>query len=63
VTERRSDDDPEVAEGDLTEQHRALIDDSDDSGDDVPATVPDGVDPADAQEQHRPVGFDEDDYR
>ncbi len=63
MAERWSDDDPEVAEGDLSEQHRDLVDDPDDSGDDPATGVPDGVDPADAQEQRQPVGFDDDDYR
>ncbi|SDT53172.1 hypothetical protein [Jiangella sp. DSM 45060] len=62
MTERWHDDDPEVAEGDLSEQHRDLVDDPD-SGDDAESDVPDGVDPADAQEQRQPVGFDDDDYR
>ncbi|TDD69121.1 hypothetical protein E1262_13955 [Jiangella aurantiaca] len=62
MAERWSDDDPEVAEGDLSEQHRDLVDEADDS-DDTAADVPDGVDPADAQEQRQLVGFDEDDYR
>jgi hypothetical protein len=61
VVDRWSDE-PEVAEGDLADQRRGLLDDPDDS-DDVAAPVPDGVDPADAQEQHQSVGYGEDDYR
>ncbi|WP_158602890.1 hypothetical protein [Jiangella rhizosphaerae] len=58
----RWNDDLEVAEGDLTEQLRDLVDDADDP-EDAAADVPEGVDPADAQEQRLPVEFDEDDYR
>jgi hypothetical protein len=56
-------DDPEVAEGDLSEQSRDLLDDLDDTGDDGDGPLPDEVDPADAQEQHQSVGYGEDDYR
>ncbi|WP_157987839.1 hypothetical protein [Jiangella endophytica] len=62
MTERWNGDDPEVAEGDLSEQHRDLLDDPN-GPDDTAAAVPDDVDPADAQEQRQPVGFDDDDYR
>lgn len=63
MTQRWSDDDLEVPEGDLSEQSRGVIDDPDDSGVDDAAGVPDDVDPADAQEQRLRVDFDEDDYR
>ncbi|MBB5785843.1 hypothetical protein [Jiangella mangrovi] len=62
MVERWSDD-PEVAEGDLTEQARDLLDDPEALDDDGDGPVPDGVDPADAQEQHQSVGYGEDDYR
>ncbi|TDC51398.1 hypothetical protein E1212_12455 [Jiangella ureilytica] len=65
MVERWSDQ-PEVAEGDLSEQSRELLDDAadlGDVGDDDGGTVPDEVDPADAQEQHQSVGYGEDDYR
>lgn len=55
--------DPEVPEGDLSEQHRDLLDDSDGPDDDGAGSLPDEVDRADAQEQHQSVGYDEDDYR
>ncbi|WP_162606453.1 hypothetical protein [Jiangella asiatica] len=60
MVERRTDENPLAAEGDLTEQERSLLNDGDDPGD---PPVPEGVDPADAQEQHRAVEYDEDDYR
>lgn len=56
-------DHPEVAEGDLSEQSRDLLDDPEGAGDDGDGPVPDEVDPADAQEQHQSVGYGEDDYR
>ncbi|WP_026875108.1 hypothetical protein [Jiangella gansuensis] len=60
MVERRRDENPLAAEGDLTEQERAVVGDADEPAD--PA-VPDGVDPADAHEQQQAVEYDEDDYR
>jgi hypothetical protein len=51
---------------DLAEQQREVIDDPEDLPDSLPSTgadLPLDVDEADAMEQSREVGLDEDDYR
>ncbi|MEV8630230.1 hypothetical protein AB0395_01095 [Streptosporangium sp. NPDC051023] len=51
--------DIEAPEADAAEQHRPLRDD----GDDWPDHIPQDANPADATEQSRAVGLDEEDYR
>jgi hypothetical protein len=53
--------DPEAPEADLAEQHTPAA--PDDDTDDGPISVPLEADPADASEQSREVGLDDDDYR
>ena len=53
-------------EPDLAEQQREAIDEPDDEADPLPVEpvdLPLDVNEADAMEQHREVGLDEDDYR
>ncbi|MGH8823329.1 MAG: hypothetical protein ACRDVN_02485 [Jiangellaceae bacterium] len=49
----------DAPEADAVEQQQDVVD----REPDLPESVPEGVNPADAVEQGRPVGFDEDDYR
>jgi hypothetical protein len=49
----------EAPEADAVEQRQDVVDPEPD----LPQSVPDDVNPADAVEQRLPVGFDEDDYR
>ena len=51
--------DLEAPEADTAEQLRALTEDDDEPGPDLPSDA----DPADVSEQRRVVAFDEDDYR
>jgi hypothetical protein len=51
----------EAPEGDAIEQHQEVIED--DSGFGARHEVPFDVNEADAAEQERDVGFDDDDYR
>ncbi len=62
---RLSEMDMETPEGDAIEQRQELIDDVDDesTAGTGPRRVPFDVDEADAAEQERSVGFDDDDYR
>jgi hypothetical protein len=52
----------ETPEGDAIEQHQELVD-NEDSSTRGPRAVPYDVNEADAAEQDRSVGFDDDDYR
>ena len=49
----------DAPEADAVEQQQDVVDHEPDRAE----SVPDDVNPADAVEQGRPVGFDEDDYR
>ena len=62
---RLSEMDMEAPEGDAIEQHQELFDDNDEENavGTGPRRVPFDVDEADAAEQERSVGFDDDDYR
>ena len=51
--------DLETPEADAVEQHQDVVD----TPRDEPPEVPYDVDPADAAEQSRAIGYDEDDYR
>jgi hypothetical protein len=53
--------DMETPEDDAAEQHREAVTDNDPQ--DRPHEVPYEVDEADAAEQTRDVGYDDDDYR
>jgi hypothetical protein len=55
----RDEPDIETPEADAVEQQQDVVD----TAPDEPPEVPYDVDPADAAEQSRSVGFDEDDYR
>jgi pyruvate/2-oxoglutarate dehydrogenase complex dihydrolipoamide dehydrogenase (E3) component len=59
---RLSEMDLETPEGDAIEQHQEVLD-NEDSSTRGPRAVPDDVNEADAAEQDRSVGFDDDDYR
>jgi hypothetical protein len=54
--------DPEAPEADLAEQRTPAAPDGD-ADDDGPTSVPFEADPADATEQRREIGHDDDDYR
>jgi dihydrolipoamide dehydrogenase len=58
---RLSELDMETPEGDAIEQHQEIVDDENMTG--APREVPFDVNEADAAEQERAVGFDDDDYR
>jgi hypothetical protein len=58
-----SDMDMETPEDDAIEQHQEVIDDEDSSAIRRSRSVPFDVNEADAAEQDRSVGFDDDDYR
>ena len=60
---RLSEMDMEAPEADAIEQHQEVIDDEEDAAGTGPRSVPFDVDEADAAEQERSVGFDDDDYR
>jgi hypothetical protein len=60
---RLSDMDMETPEDDALEQHQEVIDDEEETAGSGPRQVPFDVDEADAAEQERSVGFDDDDYR
>jgi hypothetical protein len=51
----------EAPEGDAIEQHQEVI--ADENGSGTRREIPFDVDEADAAEQERSVGFDDDDYR
>jgi hypothetical protein len=53
----------ETPEDDAIEQHQELVEDEDASDASQPRPVPFDVNEADAAEQDRSVGFDDDDYR
>jgi hypothetical protein len=57
--------DMETPEEDAVEQYREVVtdEDSQDRPREAPREVPDEVDEADAAEQTRDVGYDDDDYR
>lgn len=60
---RLSDMDMETPEDDAIEQHQELVDDEEEASIPEPRPVPFDADEADAAEQERSVGFDDDDYR
>jgi hypothetical protein len=53
----------ETPEGDAIEQHQEVVSDEDGTENPAPREVPLDVNEADAAEQERDVGFDDDDYR
>lgn len=55
--------DMETPEDDAIEQHQELVEDEDTPAARQPRSVPFDVNEADAAEQDRSVGFDDDDYR
>jgi pyruvate/2-oxoglutarate dehydrogenase complex dihydrolipoamide dehydrogenase (E3) component len=55
--------DMETPEGDAFEQSQEVVEDWDEDGAAQPRSVPFDADEADAAEQERDVGFDDDDYR
>ncbi|HEY1622293.1 MAG TPA: hypothetical protein VGG16_00695 [Streptosporangiaceae bacterium] len=55
--------DMETPENDAIEQHQELVEDEDAPAITRPRPVPFDVNEADAAEQDRSVGFDDDDYR
>jgi hypothetical protein len=60
---RLSDMDMETPEDDALEQHQEVVDDEEETAGSEPRQIPFDVDEADAAEQERSVGFDDDDYR
>jgi dihydrolipoamide dehydrogenase len=60
---RLSEMDMEAPEGDVIEQHQEVVDDDEDAVGAEPRSAGFEVDEADAAEQERSVGFDDDDYR
>jgi pyruvate/2-oxoglutarate dehydrogenase complex dihydrolipoamide dehydrogenase (E3) component len=60
---RLSEMDMETPEDDALEQHQEVADDDEEASIPGPRSVPFDVDEADAAEQERSVGFDDDDYR
>jgi dihydrolipoamide dehydrogenase len=60
---RLSEMDMETPEDDALEQHQEVVDDDEETSNPGPRPVPFDADEADAAEQERSVGFDDDDYR
>jgi pyruvate/2-oxoglutarate dehydrogenase complex dihydrolipoamide dehydrogenase (E3) component len=58
-----SDMDMETPEDDALEQHQEVVEDEEETAGTGPRSIPFDVDEADAAEQERSVGFDDDDYR
>jgi pyruvate/2-oxoglutarate dehydrogenase complex dihydrolipoamide dehydrogenase (E3) component len=58
-----SDMDMETPEDDALEQHQEVVEDEEQSAGTGPRSIPFDADEADAAEQERSVGFDDDDYR
>ena len=58
-----SDMDMETPEDDALEQHQEVVPDEEESAGRGPRPIPFDVDEADAAEQERTIGFDDDDYR
>jgi|GEM_PF-2051880 len=63
MSETGSDIDMEIPEGDAIEQRRELVQDEESAVVGQPRSVPFDVNEADAAEQDRSAGFDDDDYR